>query len=165
MLSTLSNAIDRFNDKEGEITSMLIYPLLVIVIYEVFMRYVFNAPTSWGFEATTFLYGVHYMFGLAYTDVHDGHVKVDIFTARMSKRNQALIGILTNCTIFLPVFTCMAIWAVKFAATSVAGLERNSTSWAPPIWPFKIIMAMTFIFLLLQGVSNLLKHIRALGEE
>ena len=165
MLNILPKTIDAFNNKEGEVTSMLIYPLLVIVIYEVFMRYVFNAPTSWGFEATTFLYGVHYMFGLAYTDVHDGHVKVDIFTARMSKRTQALIGILTNCTIFLPVFTCMAIWAVKFAITSTAGLERNSTSWAPPIWPFKIIMAMTFIFLLLQGVSNLLKHIRALGEE
>ena len=164
MLSNISKAIDTFNDKEGEVTSMLIYPLLVIVIYEVFMRYAFNSPTSWGFEATTFLYGIHYMFGLAYTDVHDGHVKVDIFTSIMSKRNQAIIGILTTCTIFLPVFTCMSIWAVKFAATSVAGLERNSTSWAPSIWPFKIIMAMTFIFLLLQGVSNLIKHIRALSE-
>ena len=164
MLSEISKAIDAFNDKEGEVTSMLIYPLLVIVIYEVFMRYVFNAPTSWGFEATTFLYGVHYMFGLAYTDVHDGHVKVDIFTARMSKKVQAIIGIFTNCTIFLPVFTCMSIWAVKFAITSTVGLERNSTSWAPAIWPFKIIMAVTFIFLLLQGVSNLLKHIRALSE-
>ncbi len=164
MLSNISKAIDKFNDKEGEITSMLIYPLLVIVIYEVFMRYVFNAPTSWGFEATTFLYGMHYMFGMAYTDVHDGHVKVDIFTSIMSKRKQAIIGISTSCVIFLPVFTCMSIWAVKFAATSVAGLERNSTSWGPHIWPFKIIMAMTFIFLLLQGVSNLIKQIRALSE-
>ena len=164
MLSEISRAIDAFNDKEGEITSMLIYPLLVIVIYEVFMRYVFNAPTSWGFEATTFLYGVHYMFGLAYTDVHDGHVKVDIFTSIMSKRNQAIIGIITNCVIFLPVFTCMAIWAVKFAASSAMTFERNSTSWAPAIWPFKIIMALTCIFLLAQGVSNLFKHIRALSE-
>ncbi len=164
MLSNISEKISAFSDKEGEVTSMLIYPLLGIVIYEVFMRYVFNSPTSWGFEATTFLYGVHYMFGMAYTDVHDGHVKVDIFTSLLSKKKQAVVGIIANCTIFIPVFTCMAIWAVKFAATSVGMLEHNSTSWAPPIYPFKVIMAITFIFLLLQGVSNLLKQIKALSE-
>ncbi len=165
MLSNISKAIDAFIDKEGEVTSMLIYPLLFIVIYEVFMRYVFNAPTSWGFEATTFLYGIHYMFGMAYTDVHDGHVKVDIFTSLLSRKKQALIALIANCTIFLPVFTCMAIWAVKFAATSVAILEHNSTSWAPPIYPIKMIMALTFIFLLLQGISNLFKQIRVLSEQ
>ena len=130
MLSTISNAIDRFNDKEGEITSMLIYPLLVIVIYEVFMRYVFNAPTSWGFEATTFLYGVHYMFGLAYTDVHDGHVKVDIFTARMSKRLQAIIGI--------------------FTLSAAAGMRIRPGMSSSPGWPAhskpSMLMASTPIF-------------------
>ena len=55
------------------------------VLYEVIMRYVFDAPTIWGFKATTFLYRVHFMLGLAYTDVTDGHVEVDIFTARPNR--------------------------------------------------------------------------------
>jgi len=74
MLEKISSAIDSFNRKEGEWCALLIIPLTLVVIYEVIMRYVFDAPTIWGFEATTFIYGVHFMLGLAYTDVTDGNV-------------------------------------------------------------------------------------------
>ena len=165
MLEKISTAIDVFNRKEGEWSSLLIIPLTVVVIYEVVMRYVFNAPTVWGFEATTFIYGVHFMLGLAYTAVHDGHVKVDIFTSRAKPRTQAILVILTNLVIFLPVFTCMTIWSWKYAITSTMQHELNSTSWAPPIWPFKLIMAIAFSFLLIQGISTVLKAINSLRSE
>ncbi len=162
MLETVSNTLERIVKKEGDITSLLIYPLLIVVVYEVFMRYAFNAPTTWGFEATTFLYGLHYMFGLAYTDVYDGHVKVDIFTALAPEKAQTLLRVLTNLVLFMPVMACMTIWSVKFAYVSTMGGEVNSTSWAPPIWPFKILMAVCFGFLLMQGIANLIKDINAL---
>ncbi|MBW2660097.1 MAG: TRAP transporter small permease subunit [Deltaproteobacteria bacterium] len=162
MLTRISDSIDRFTTRQGEITSMLIFPLLAVVIYEVIMRYGFNAPTSWGFEATAFLYGMHYMFGISYTDVRKGHVQVDIFTSLAPKRVQAGISALTTLIFFMPVMTCMTIWSTKFAITSIQGLERNSTSWAPPIYPFKVVMALCFFFLLLQGLSNLLKDLQIL---
>ena len=165
MLEKISSAIDAFNRKEGEWSALLIIPLTIVVIYEVIMRYVFNAPTVWGFEATTFIYGVHFMLGLAYTAVHDGHVKVDIFTSRAKSRTQAILVILTNLIIFLPVFTCMTIWSWKYAITSTLQHELNSTSWAPPIWPFKLIMAIAFSFLLIQGISTVLKAINSLRSE
>lgn len=163
MTKKIINIIDTFNTRQGEVTSLLVIPLLLVVIYEVFMRYVFNAPTIWGFEVTAFLYGMHYMFGLAYTDVTNGHVTVDIFTARMPPKAQTIVGIITSCIFFLPVMTCMTFFSFKFAITSIEGWERNSTSWGPLIWPFKLIMAITFLFLLLQGISNLLRQIRALS--
>ena len=162
MLETVSNTLERIVRKEGDITSLLVYPLLIVVVYEVFMRYVFNAPTTWGFEVTTFLYGLHYMFGLAYTDVYDGHVKVDIFTSMAKEKVQAMLRIITNLVLFMPVMTCMTAWSIKFAYISTLGKEVNSTSWAPPIWPFKILMALCFVFLLMQGIANLLKDINAL---
>ena len=163
MFAAISRAIDVFNTKQGEVTSLLVLPLLAVVIYEVFMRYVFNSPTIWGFEVTTFLYGLHYMFGYAYTDVQDGHVRVDIFSARMSPRGQAILAIITNLVIFLPVMTCLTIWTCKFGITSLRGLDVNSTSWAPPIYPIKLIMAACFLFLLRQGVSNLIKDVKTLS--
>ncbi len=164
MLESLSKNLERITRKEGEITSFLIYPLLAIVVYEVFMRYVFNAPTTWGFEATTFLYGLHYMFGLAYTDVYDGHVRVDIFTALTSEKIQALLKVITNLVFFMPVMSFMTLWSFKFAYVSTKGLEVNSTSWAPPIWPLKILMAICFLFLFLQGIANLIKDINSLKQ-
>jgi TRAP-type mannitol/chloroaromatic compound transport system permease small subunit len=156
--------IDKLIDKQGELTSFLIYPLIGIVLFEVFMRYVFNAPTIWGFEATTFAYGLHYMFGLSYAERHDGHVRVDILISRFSKKTQAIMGILTYVLIFLPVYGMMTVGAFKFAFTSIADRELNSTSWAPPIYPFKTLMAVCFLLLLFQGLATLLKHIQSLTE-
>ena len=162
MLEKVSAMIDGFSRKEGEWSALLILPLTVVVIYEVIMRYVFDAPTVWGFEATTFIYGIHFMLGLAYCDVEDGHVKVDIFTSRMSHNSQAFLVILTNLVIFLPVFTGVTIWAWKYAITSTMQLELNSTSWAPPVWPIKLIMAVAFTFLLMQGVSTVIKAVNTI---
>jgi TRAP-type mannitol/chloroaromatic compound transport system permease small subunit len=164
MLEKISTMIDAFSRKEGEFSALLILPLTIVVIYEVVMRYAFDAPTIWGFELTTFLYGVHFMLGLAYTDVTDGHVRVDIFTARAKPRTQAMIVIFSNLVIFLPVFTCMTIWAWKYANTSTLQHELNSTSWAPAVWPIKLIMAVAFSFLLIQGISTVLKAINSLGS-
>jgi TRAP-type mannitol/chloroaromatic compound transport system permease small subunit len=160
MLEKIVKAIDTFNTKQGEISSLLAIPLLIVVVYEVIMRYVFDAPTIWGFEATTFLYGVHYMLGLAYCDVHGGHVRVDIFTARMPQRAQGILGILTNLVIFMPVMILMTIASWQFAWTSIVQREVNSTSWAPPIYPIKTLMAIAFSFLLMQGFANLIHDIR-----
>ena len=162
MLDLLSSRLETLSRKEGELSSMLIYPLLIVVVYEVFMRYAFNAPTAWGFEATTFLYGLHFMFGLTYTDLYDGHVKVDIFTSHFREKTQAILKIITNLVFFMPVMSCLTIWSAIFAYKSTLGLERNPTSWAPPIWPLKILMAVCFFFLLLQGIANLLKDINRL---
>jgi len=164
MLEAVIKKIDWFIEKQGEISSYLIYPLVLIVIYEVIMRYAFNAPTIWGFEATAFAYGLHYMLGLSYTENQAGHVKVDIITSRLSDKAQAVLGIITYLVIFMPVYFLMAVGAGKFAHTATITRELNSTSWAPPIWPFKIFMFLSFLFLLVQGISSLLKHIRTLRE-
>ncbi|GAB6145832.1 TRAP transporter small permease subunit [Desulfocicer niacini] len=162
MLESISNKLNNFSQKEGELASFLVYPLLFVVVYEVFMRYAFNSPTTWGFEATTFLYGLHFMFGNAYTDANDGHVKVDIFTSYMPKKTQTIIAIISNMLFFMPVMVCLTIWSFIFAYNSTMGQELNPTSWAPPIWPLKILMAVCFLFLLLQGVANLLSDINRL---
>ncbi len=162
MLNAVIRGIDVFVEKQGQITSFLIYPLLIVIIYEVFMRYVFNAPTIWGFEVTAFLYGLHYMLGLSYMENADGHVKVDIVTGRLSTRTQAILGIIAYLCIFGPVFFFMTWGSITFAHTATVTNELNSTSWAPPIWPFKIAMALSFLFLFVQGASNMLKHVRTL---
>lgn len=165
MLSKIAKGIDTFSTKQGEFTSMLIIPLLGVVMYEVLMRYGFNAPTVWGFEMTGFLYGMHYMFGLSYTDVRKGHVRVDIFTSMASKKGQAVVSALTTLVFFMPVMVCMTIASYKYAYSSVEVLERNSTSWAPSIWPIKIVMALCFLFLLLQGIANLIHDLQIIFDK
>ena len=134
MLEKFSKAIDTFNIKQGEISSLLALPLLLVVIYEVIMRYAFNAPTIWGFEATTFLYGVHYMLGLAYCDVYGGHVRVDIFTSRLSQRPQGVIGVFNNLVFFMPVMVLMTICGIpRYSETRPVTLTKSPAAVAAAI--------------------------------
>ena len=139
-------------------------PLLFIVLYEVLMRYAFNAPTTWGFEATAFAYGMHYMLGLSFMENAQGHVRVDILTNLLPKRVQAVVMIAGYLLIFMPVFGLMTWGAAKFAYTATVTNELNSTSWAPRIWPYKIVMAVSFGFLVIQGLATVLKHLRTLTD-
>ena len=141
---------------------MLIFPMVLVVMYEVLMRYAFNQPTTWGFEATTFLYGIHYMLGLGYTLMYNGHVKVDIFVTLLSTRKQILINLFTHLVFFVPVYALLSWGSIKFAWTSIQGLEKSWTSWAPPIYPFKTLMALGFVMLLIQGISSIIKDIQRL---
>jgi TRAP-type mannitol/chloroaromatic compound transport system permease small subunit len=165
MLNSLIKGIDLLIEKQGQLTSFLIVPLLFIVLYEVLMRYAFNAPTVWGFEATAFVYGMHYMLGLSFMENAQGHVRVDIVTSRLRARTQAIIMIAGYVLIFVPVYGLMTWGAAKFAYTAVVTNELNSTSWAPRIWPYKIVMAVSFLFLVVQGLSTVLKQVKVLTEK
>ena len=123
--------IDAMNEAIGKIAALLILPLVGVIIYEIIMRYVFDAPTVWGFEMTLFLYGVNYMLGLALTEHRNGHVSVGVLTMRMSPRGQALVGMISYILLFVPVWLCLSIWSVKYAVISTLNLELNSTSWHP----------------------------------
>ena len=157
MVRTIIRLIDTTNEKIGQMGALLILPMVGVVVYEVIMRYIFTAPTSWGFETTTFLYGIHYMLGLSYTQLHDGHVSIDIFESRLPTKKRAILRIITSLLIFFPTFMCMTIFSWRYALDSWRNLELQSTSWAPPLYPFKTLMAIGFTLLLLQNFSKLLK--------
>lgn len=139
--------------------------LVILMCYEVVMRYFFNAPTIWGLEFTTFLFGIHFIMGYGYTESFDGHVRVDIFSSRFSKKVQDILYIVLTVCITTPLVALLSIWAWDNAITSTKILERLSSAWAPPIWPVKIFMAMGFSLLLLQVLSNLLKRIITFGHQ
>ena len=164
-MQNISRAIDALNEKTGLYSSYLILPLIGVVIYEVFMRYVFNAPTSWAFELTVFFYGMHYMLGLGDAHRTNTHVCIDIFEARMQPKNRTILRIITNLVLFMPVMGCIAIWSVKYAATSWAQWEQASSSWAPAVYPYKTIMAIGFILFFLAGVSKLLQDFNSLRSQ
>ena len=90
---------------------------------------------------------------------------MDIFTSRLPEKTRAMLNLITHCVFFLPVFSCLTYYVFQYAFTSTMQHEVNSTSWAPPIYPFKVIMAVCFFFLLLQGISNLIKYLLIVFEK
>ena len=160
----IDRAIDTFNEKFGFYASYLVLPLIIVVVFEVFMRYAFNAPTTWAFELTVFLYGVHFCFAMAYAHKHNTHVAFDVFESRLSPKSRIILRIITNVALFLPSMVLVSFYIWVFAVNSWQQWEHASSSWAPAIYPVKTLMAVGFFLFLLQGVAKLIQDIRALKE-
>ncbi|MBN2333626.1 MAG: TRAP transporter small permease subunit [Deltaproteobacteria bacterium] len=165
MLRSLTKTIDKIVVKQAEASSLIMAALVVMVCYEVVRRYFFNAPTIWGLELTTFMYGVHFVMGYGYTEYYDGHVRVDIFSSRLPRKIQDILYIVLTILVTLPLVTLLGIWAWDNAITSTKILEELSSAWAPPIWPVKLMMALGFTFLFLQVLSNLIKRFLTFGQK
>ena len=164
-MNWLTKTIDKIVVKQAEVSSLLMVILVVMVCYEVVRRYFFNAPTIWGLEFTTFIFGVHFVMGYGYTEHFDGHVRVDIFSSNFPKKLQDILYIILTIGVTLPLVALLCIWAWDNAITSTKILEALSSAWAPPIWPVKLLMALGFTFLFLQVLSNLIKRITTIGQK
>ncbi len=161
-MQQIARIIDAVIEFVGFYSAYLVLPLIGIVSYEVFMRYALGAPTSWAFELTVFVYGVHYMLALSYAHKHDGHVSIDVFQARLPERARNYVRIIANLVMFLPTIGLLTIWSFIYAATSWGMAERASSSWGPVIYPYKMIMAIGFLLFFLQGVAKLINDFRSL---
>ncbi len=158
----IDRAVDALNENLGYYGSLIVLPLIGVVCWEVMMRYAFGAPTSWAFELTVFLYGVHYSIALAYAHKYNTHVAIDVFEARLKERPRLILRVITNAAMFIPSVGLLTYYTCAMAVTSWQQWEHASSSWAPAVYPYKTLMAIGFILLWLQGVAKLIQDIRAL---
>lgn len=161
-MQQIARSIDALNEFVGRYSSYVILALIAVVGYEVVMRYAFNAPTVFAFELTVFIYGVHYSLTLAYAHKHNTHVSIDIFESRLPQRPRTILRIIVYLALFLPTVGILAAGSVIYALDSWKVRELASSSWAPAVYPYKIIMAIGFIFWFLQGVAKLIDDFRSL---
>jgi len=54
-------AVDGLNETVGRIVSVVAVIFAAIIIFDVVMRYAFNAPTRWAFDVTKQLYGFYFV--------------------------------------------------------------------------------------------------------
>jgi TRAP-type mannitol/chloroaromatic compound transport system permease small subunit len=163
-MNVITRPIDFLNEKTGHYSSFLILPLIAVISFEVMMRYVLNKPTVWAFELTTFIYGIHFILAFGYAHKHNSHVAIDIFESRLPEKPRTILRIIVNLVVFLPTMGLLALWTVYYADTAWRMKELSWSSWAPPIYPIKAIMAFGMILFFLQGVSKLLHDIRSLRQ-
>ncbi|MBA7475518.1 hypothetical protein ES707_10889 [subsurface metagenome] len=150
--------VDSINKWVGNIICYLVVVIMLTGVYEVVMRYFFNRPTIWVWEINGFLLCIFIALGGGYTLLVRGHVRVDIVYDFFSTRVKAIMDLITSFFIFL--FLGILLWqGVEQGLLSLERLESTHTFFRPPIYPFKIILAIgTFLFLL-QAVANFGRYI------
>jgi TRAP-type mannitol/chloroaromatic compound transport system permease small subunit len=151
-------SVDKLSTWVGHGFSWLIVALTLFVSWEVFSRYVLDAPHAWAFDAMIMLYGSLFMMAGAYTLAKGGHVRGDVLYGFFQPRTQAAIDLILYIVFFLPGVIAL-VWAgYNYAAESWAIREHSSVmAEGPPIYPFKTIIPIAGAILLLQGVVEIIR--------
>ena len=150
--------IDKISTFVGQAFSWLIVALTFMITWEVFSRYVLDAPHSWAFDVMIIMYGTLFMMAGAYTLAKSGHVRGDVLYGFFRPRTQATIDLILYILFFIPGVFALTYAGYYFAAESWAIRETsNITAEGPPIYPFKIILPLSGAFLLAQGVVEIIR--------
>jgi len=154
--------IDKFTDTTGTWIAWLNVPLVLAVAYEVISRYAFNAPTIWSFDVTYMLYGTIFMLGAAYALHKGAHIRTDFFFEKWSIRTKGVIDSIAYIVFFFPsIFVFLLVSGAEGWYAFEIGETSEQTPWRPILWPFKWVVPLACLLLLIQGVSETIKSVYA----
>jgi TRAP-type mannitol/chloroaromatic compound transport system permease small subunit len=158
VLSAFVRAINATNEWLGRIVALGILLMIVIVSYEVVMRYEFRAPTIWATELITFVFAGYIFLGGGYTLLHRDHVGMDLVYSRLSARTQAVLDVLT--AFFVLVYCWVLIttgWNTAWDALQTG--RTTGTDWNPPLFPAAVLLPIGAALLLLQSLAKLARDL------
>jgi TRAP-type mannitol/chloroaromatic compound transport system permease small subunit len=155
----LENAIsfiDNFTEYTGKLIAWLTFAMVVISFAIVVLRYGFNLGWVAMQESVLYFHGIVFMLGAAYTLKADGHVRVDIFYQRFTKKQQALVNLFGALFLLSPV--CITICIISFDYVSVSWriMEKSSEAGGLPLVYLNKSLILLFAFtLFLQGLAEI----------
>ena len=157
--------IDKFSLFIGKIVSWIIIPLFLCMVYEVIARKFFLAPTMWAYDMSRFLYGGMFMLGAAYALSRGVHIRADFLYRNFKVKNQGLIDFWLYILFYFPGLTFFLYMTTIFVVESIQRGEKGmDTAWMPYLWPVKSCLWFGIVFLLIQGISELLKSYYAMRK-
>ena len=150
-LLALSNSIDWLNEKIGGVCNWLVLAACVVSAGNAMIRYAFGYSSNAWLELQWYMFALFVMFGASYTFKKNEHVRVEILYLMLSERGQLKLDMIGTLFFLMPFF--MQAYVVGETSSNAGGLLR---------WPIKLVVPVGFVFLALQGVSEVIKRIAAL---
>ena len=154
--------IDRFSKAIGNIVCWITIPLILGMVYEVFARKLFLSPTIWAYDMSRFLYGALFMLGAGYALSKGVHIRADFLYRNFKVKTQGTVDFWLYLLFYFPGLLVFLYMTIGFVQESIMRGEKGmDTTWMPYMWPIKTCLLVGIIFLLIQGVSEILKSFYA----
>ena len=146
--------------------AFLLVPVMVAMVYEVVARKLFLAPTLWAYETSRMFAGAFFMLGAGYALMRGVHIRADFLYRNWSPRTQALVDALLYLAFYFPAMLFFFWISSEYTIKSWINWERSmDTTMMAPLAPARTAMPVGAFFLILQGISELLKCLYAMGKE
>ncbi len=167
-LTRISDCIDRFTEITGKIVSWLVIVLVILVGYDVTMRYLFQSGSVGLQELEWHLFSIIFLSGAAYTLKDDEHVRLDLLyrSQLLNERHRAWIDLLGTLFFLLPF--CFLVIASAWPFVTTAYLYNESSPDPGGLsarWFIKSMIPVGFSLLALQGIAEILKKLKIISRQ
>jgi len=160
----LADPLDRFVNVIGKTVMWANVALILAIIFQVSLRYLFNQNLPKLDEIQWHFYGLTTMVGLSYAMVKDSHVRVDVIHAHLRDNAKRVIEIVGILALLVPFLFLMIDQGLDYFAESYRVNERSdSPIGLPARWAFKFIIPLSFVLLAIAAAARLINELHALA--
>lgn len=155
--------IDAASTAGGVAAAVCLVCVTCIVVLEVVLRYLFNAPTVWVGEVSIYLCMGIGFFSLAFGLKNDSHFSITLLTDRLTAKNRLRLKLVTDLVgaLYSTTFIYKGIELAWFAYEigDVSSGMMETPLWIP--WSF---VPMGGLLLTLQFINKLARDFTALRQ-
>ena len=163
-LLRLASYLETLNEWVGRTLSWLTLLMVLVTFAVVVLRYAFDMGWIAMQESVTYMHAFLFLGAAAFTLKHHGHVRVDIFFHRFSRRGQAWVDLLGSLFLLMPVSLFISWVSWEYVASSWELLEGSREAGGlPGVFLLKTMILVMAILLILQGLAMALRCTLFLG--
>jgi TRAP-type mannitol/chloroaromatic compound transport system permease small subunit len=158
-LLKLSRLIDGMTERVGKAATWLVLLVVLISAGNALMRYTINYSSNSLLEIQWYLFGMIFLCCAGYTLLRNEHVRIDLVSAKFSKRGQTWIDIFGIIFFLMPMAFAIMILSWPVFIHALQSSEMSNSSGGLIVWPARLMIPAGFLLLILQGCSELIKRI------
>ncbi len=164
-LTTIAHFFSQINELVGKNVSWITTLLMLLICFDVAMRYLFNNTAVWIIELEWHLFALIFLLGAGYTLKHDKHVRVDLFYAKFSKKRKALVNFIGTLIFLIPWCIIVLLSSFKYAKTAFQiGESSPDPGGLPARYIIKFAITLGVFLLFLQALALLFNSLKKLLE-
>jgi len=163
-LLPLTRVIDAVNTWLGKRLAWLILAAVIVSAANATIRKVFDTSSNSWLELQWVLFSIVFLLCSPWTLLANEHIRIDIVNNLLPKRLRDSIDVVGHAFFLLPLCFIMIVTGIPFFIRSYEINEQSGNAGGLPQWPSKALIMIAFTFLLLQGVSELIKRIAIMRQ-
>ncbi len=162
VLMKFLDKISAIDEKLAEFAGWVVVLMMLTISYDVAMRYIFNAPTTWSFEVNRYMLIMVVFIGGAWTLPAGGHVSVDIAVEQMEGKRRMILDLVTSvmASIYVLIFL---VESIVFTWDAIEHNVKSTEYLAWPLWPIRAFLVIGGLLLLLEYLIKIIKNTAALN--
>ena len=163
-LLPVTRVIDAVTTWLGKRIAWLILAAVVVSAVNATVRKIFDTSSNSWLELQWVLFSMVFLLCSPWTLLANEHIRIDIVNNFLPKNVRNSIDVIGHTFFLLPLCLIMTVTGIPFFYRSFAINEQSGNAGGLPQWPAKSLIMIAFAFLLVQGLSELIKRIAVMRE-